>query len=146
MINLAISGISPEKNTELMLAQKIKESKLDIRIIIFAYGEILPSTFTNIDKVYLITSPLENSGKYLEELGIIHQTEVIDILIPVLQPEVSVFQHIRESIDAMGIKPIMLDTHNNEEQIGTVIEKIKNCIKSNQDSPRSESEEAQLRG
>lgn len=111
MITIAVSGINAIDNPGpgTGIAQALKESGLEVRIIGLAYDAMEPGIYMDwvIDKSYLLPYPSSHIDTFKERLIYINQQENIDILLPALDAELPLFMSMEKDLQAMGIKSLL---------------------------------------
>ncbi len=112
-LTVAVSGINAIDNPGpgTGIAQSLKESDLDVRVVGLAYDSMEPGVFMDwvIDFSYILPWPSCSPDIYLERLAYIHAKEQIDVIIPALDAELPLYMKLRDEIEAMGIKLLLPD-------------------------------------
>ncbi len=105
---IAVSGINAVDNPGpgTGIAQSLKESDLDVRIIGLAYDAMEPGIYMDdlIDRSYIVPYPSGDLESYINRIRYIHAKEKIDVLIPTLDAELPLYIKKEQVLKSMGIK------------------------------------------
>ncbi len=104
---IAVSGINATDNPGpgTGIARSLKESKLDVKIIGFAYDSMEPGISMDwlIDKSYIMPYPSSDVEFYKERISYINDKNKIDVIIPSLDVELPLYMKIENDLKKMDI-------------------------------------------